>query len=220
MAKALRKTPVMTAVWPHLHAPDTKFNAGGVYSTKGTPVDSNAGAKLAAEIDAAIDASVEEAKKDPKNKGKKIKRADAPYSLNEETGEYTFNFKLNATGTKKDGTTFTQAPALFDGKGNKIPAGVRIGGGSQIVVAYEISSFFTPLVGAGVTVRLKACQVLKLEQFGGNASAFGFETTDDGFDASGMEAEAPRAPRSASSAEVESSDESEGEAPAQSGADF
>jgi hypothetical protein len=218
MAIKLLKTPKLIAVWPHLHAPDTKFNVDGIYGTKGS-LKGELGAQMAAQWDAAIAASVAEAKADAKNKGKKIKQADAPYSFNEETEEYTFNFKLNAKGKRKDGTVFTQAPALYDARGGKIPAGVRIGGGSTIVVAYELSPFYTALVGAGITARLKAVQVLNLVQFGGTASSFGFDTDEDGFDASGMEAEAPRSSEEGAT-EVEREAPSAGEDAPQSGADF
>jgi hypothetical protein len=212
MAKKLLKTPKGVAVWPHLHAPDTKFNADGIYGTKLT-LSGNEGAALAEAIDNAILESVKAAKEE--NKGKKVKQADAPYSLNEETGEYTFNFKLNAKGKKRDGTVFSQQPALFDARGGKIPAGVRVGGGSTIVVAYEIAPFFTALVGAGVTLRMKAVQVLNLVQFGGTASSFGFDSDEEGFDASGMEAEVPTGESAAEP------DVTNGETPApQSGADF
>jgi hypothetical protein len=217
MAIKLLKTPKLIAVWPHLHAPDTKFNVDGTYGTKGS-IKGDLGAQMAAMWDAEIVKAVALAKADEKNKGKKIKTADAPYTFNEETEEYTFNFKLNAKGKRKDGTVFTQAPALYDARGGKIPAGVRIGGGSTIVVAYELSPFYTALVGAGVTSRLKAVQVINLVQFGGTAASFGFETEEDGFDASGMEAEAPSSESTQTDVERESPAPA-GEAP-QSGADF
>lgn len=216
MAKRLHTTKVGTLIWPHLHAPDTKFNPDGVYRTKYTPDEMAEGERLARLIDEAMDAAVEEAKQDPKNKGKKIKRADAPYTQDEETGAYTFNFKLNRVGQRKDGTKFTQQPALFDGRGGRIPSGVRIGGGSKGCISFEIAPFYTALVGAGVTLRLKAVQIRQLEQLGGTAASFGFETEEDGFDASTLE------PDTMAEAESPSwdTDEAAAETDVQDAADF
>lgn len=146
--------------------------------------------------------SVEEAKKEPKNKGKKIKPADAPYKTDEEAGTITFNFKQKAKGKTKQGEEFTQQPALFDAQGHPLKAGVKIGGGSEIKVSFEVVPFYTALVGAGVSLRMKAVQILKLQEYqSGNASSYGFEA-EAGFDSS----EAP-AGEDASSKGTESDDE-------------
>lgn len=173
MAKKVLTTPVGTAVFPTFHAPDTKFDAAGVYKT-GLKLSGDEASALKAQIEAGIDAAVEEAKKDPKNKGKKVKRADAPYREDEDTGEIVFNFKMKASGTTREGKPFTQRPAMFDGFGRAIPEGTKVGGGSQIAVAYEMVPFFTALIGGGVTMRLKAVQVVKLQQGQRDAAGFGF----------------------------------------------
>jgi len=164
-------TPKGVAVYPHLTKPDTKFNAEGVYTIK-LKLEGADAEKLAKEIDAGIDASGVEAKADKKNAGKKIKRADPPYSRKDD-GSIEFSFKMNATGKTKEGEVFTRKPIIFD-KSAKPVQGLRIGGGSIVKVGYEMVPFFTALVGAGVTLRLHAVQVLELVEYGANAAYYGF----------------------------------------------
>ena len=74
---------------------------------------------------------------------------------------------------------FSQRPALFDAKKNPIPAGQSIWGGSLMKVAYQLIPYNTPMLGAGISARLKAVQILKLVE-GQNQNIFkeedGFET--------------------------------------------
>lgn len=189
--KNLSVTPIGIAVWPHLHAPDTKFDANGVFTTK-LKLEGAEAENLKAAIDAAIDASVKDRQaKDPK---KKIKRADAPYKAEtdddgNETGATLFQFKMNHKGKRKDGTEFTQKPFIFDAKKAEI-VGKRIGGGSKIRVSYELSPFmnYTPTIGQGVSLRLKAVQVIELREFSGDAASFGFDEVEGGYEGEGSAA--------------------------------
>ena len=79
-------------------------------------------------------------------------------------------FKLRAHVTPRTGAPFDQKPVLFDAKGNQINK--EIGDGSTIRVAFEASSFYTATVGAGLTLRLKAVQVLSLVPV--DETSFGF----------------------------------------------
>lgn len=212
MAKTLKVTPVGIAVWPHLHAPDTKFDADGVLHTKLKLSGADA-ETLKSEIDAAIDAAVRERQsKDPK---KKIKRADAPYKPEtdndgNETGATIFTFKVNAKGKRQDGTEFKNNVGLYDSKMKPL-VGVRIGGGSEIRVSYEMSAYknYTPTIGQGVSLRLKGVQVVTLREFGGDAASLGFGVIDGGYEgaeetATGGEEFTPPAAPSATSTEPQS----------------
>lgn len=175
-AKAQRITsPRGTFAYPYLTKPDTKFNAEGEYKVNLTMKTEDA-ADMIALLEKALEGSVAKAKEE--NKGKKIKTADLPISYNEDESEVTFKFKLKAQGTKKDGEVFTQQPAIFDAKGKPMVAdkATSIGSGTVGKVAFEIVPFFTALVGAGVSLRLKAVQVIELVRYGsgGDGSAFGF----------------------------------------------
>ena len=56
------------------------------------------------------------------------------------------------------------------------PIDELIGAGSKIKVSYYMRPFYVPRLGAGVTLRLKAVQVLHLVR---HESDFGFEIEDD-----------------------------------------
>lgn len=184
--KKLSVTKKGKAVFPHLHAPDTKFDKGGSYTIKlEMPLED--GQELVEVIDKAFAAKLEETQaeyaSDSKKKGKKVKEADLPYLIDEEAGTVRFSFKMNATGERKDGTKYTQAPALFDSKGQPIPKGTRVGGGSVCRVSYEMNPFHVPALGVGVSLRLKAVQIIELREGGRDASGFGFEAEEEGYSA-------------------------------------
>lgn len=190
-------TPKGTAQYPYLTKPDTKFNPEGEYKVK-LEIDAADAGELISFLDEQVELSVAAAKKDPKNAGKKIKTGDAPYSVNEETGKASFNFKLKAKVTTKSGESFEQRPAIFDAKGKPI-TDVNIGGGSKIKVAYEVVPFYTALVGASISLRMKAVQVIDLVEFSGGASAEGYGFGEE----EGYEAEANSAESNGFNSETE-----------------
>lgn len=182
-------TPKGIAVWPRLNEPDTKFDAKGVYSVK-LQLSAADSADLRERIDTMAESALKNAQKqedekakEKKAKPKQAKEADKPYTENED-GSFNFNFKLKATWeSKRLNKSGSQRPSLFDAKMQKIdPAKVKIGGGSTIRVNYEMSEFYVPAVGAGVSLRLRAVQVLDLQQWsGGDAASYGFEA-EEGFE--------------------------------------
>jgi hypothetical protein len=188
-------TPRGTARYPRLNAPDNKFNPDKpVYKVDLVLAGADAD-KLIEKINTAMAESAKAAKADPKNKIKGApKIADPPYKalLNdqeEETGETKFSFKMSASGTRKDGSKWTARPALFDAR--QQPIKKNVGGGSEIKVDYEMYPFYTAMVGAGVSLRLKAVQVLKLVEFGErDAKGYGFGE-EEGYTADDAEEAAP-----------------------------
>lgn len=166
-------------VYPCLNRPDTKFDEAGVYSVK-LKLGVDEAQPLMEMINNAINQSVEETK--GKEKGKKIKRADPPYAEDEESNTVTFHFKMKASGTRADGTVFTQKPGLkctkrINGKPEvvDIPGDKIIGGGSIGKIAYSVAPFYTKLVGAGITLRLKAVQMFKIVE---PSYSYGFEAEE------------------------------------------
>ena len=173
-------TPAGTAQYPYLTKPDTKFNPDGEYKLK-LEIPADKAQDIVTFLDEQFAAAVAAAKKE--NPGKRMKEADPPYLVNEETGTVAVSFKLKAKVTPKNGEPFEQRPAIFDAKGKPIKD-VNIGGGSTVKVAYEVLPFYTAIVGAGISLRLKACQVINLVEFSGGAGAeaFGFGE-EDGYEA-------------------------------------
>jgi hypothetical protein len=176
-------TPIGVAVYPHLNRPDTKFNADGDYSVK-LRLTAEDAESLVEKIDQAVEDNFAKVKKD--NPKKKVKKSDfLPYDTDEETGEITLSFKLNAVGkNSKTGETWKNTVKLFDAKGK--PTKAKVGGGSRVRVAAEINPYYTPTIGAGVSLRLKAVQIEELMQ-GGDATSYGFDEIEDGFDAADVE---------------------------------
>tara|TARA_B110000977_G_scaffold25830_1_gene31934 strand:+ start:10412 stop:11005 length:594 start_codon:yes stop_codon:yes gene_type:complete len=167
-------TPVGEAIYPHLQKPDTKFNSNGEYKVTLKVKKSDASEMLEifkqAEKDSLTKAIFE-------NKGKQLKQAPSPYT---EEGDFVmFKFKMTATGVnRKTKENFTQRPAIFDAKKNIIPVTQSIWGGSEMKIAYELIPYYMASRGAGISVRLKQVQIVKLVE-GGTAPAF---TEEDGFE--------------------------------------
>jgi len=113
--------------------------------------------------------SVKEAQE--KTGKKNIKKAQLPFK--DEDGKTIFKFKMKASGTNtKTGDSFKQRPALFDNELNPInPEEVNIWGGSILRVSYQPSLWFTPMLGAGVSLRLKSVQVKDLVEGGSQAGS-------------------------------------------------
>lgn len=174
-------TPAGIAQYPYLTKPDTKFNPDGEYKIS-VEIPGAAAQDIVTFLDEQFAASVAKAKKE--NPGKKIKEGDVPYSVNDDTGKVTVRFKLKAKVTPKQGDPFEQRPALFDAKGKPIGPDAKIGGGSKVKVAYELVPYYTAIAGAGISLRLKAVQVIDLVEFSGGASseAYGFGE-EEGYEA-------------------------------------
>lgn len=179
--KAVRYvTPKGTAQYPYLTKPDTKFNPDGEYKIS-LELDAADAQEITSFLDEQLAQSIAKAKED--NKGKKIKEGDAPYSVDENTGKVTVRFKLKAKVTPKNGDPFEQKVALFDAKGMPIGSSATVGGGSKVKVAYEIIPYYTAIAGAGISLRLRAVQVIDLVEYSsGGAGAFGFGE-EDGYEA-------------------------------------
>ena len=166
------------AVYPHLNKPDVKWNEAGEYKVTLKVAKSDASEMLKL-YDKAIDDSLKLAEE--QHKGKGITQAPRPY--NEENGFVFFKFKMKATGVnKKTKEKFSQRPQLFDAKKNPIPLSTIIWGGSKMRVAFNLVPYYTPMLGAGITARLKAVQVISLVE-GKDSNLFskedGYETTPE-----------------------------------------
>ena len=173
-------SPRGTAIYPRLTTPDTKFDKDGVYSVdlELNPESKDAAAfisSLKQAADAAYKAECE------KRGNKKLKRADLPIKETDE-GRIRIKFKLKAKAGN-DEKSWTQKPMLFDSMGVAIQAPPNVGSGSEIKVSFEVVPFFTAMVGAGVSLRMKAVQILDLKEYtpGDRFDAYGFTADPKGF---------------------------------------
>ena len=110
-------------------------------------------------IDKAIESSV-----DAERKAEKSKTAPRPYTIE---GDNVFKFKMKATGVnRKTKENFSQKPVVLDSQKNPMPSTVSIWGGSKGKIAYQMRTYYVPALGAGVTMQLKAVQVIELVEGG------------------------------------------------------
>lgn len=173
-------SPKGIASYPYLTEPDTKFNPDGDYKVSLIVAGDDANKIINFLTEQHKDA-VAKAKKD--NAGKRVKEGDLPFFENDDN-TVTFKFKLKAKVTPKNGKPFEQKPALFDAKGKPLTSEPKIGGGSVIKVSYEVVPYYTAVAGAGVSLRLKAVQIIELKEYSGGSTAenYGFGE-EEGFEA-------------------------------------
>jgi hypothetical protein len=163
-------------IYPWLSTPDTKFDDDGVYRVKVSVP--------AAEAAEAVEMLEKvQAEHLANNKAGVEKEGSLPWSLDEETNEYVFSFKMNAIVRTKKGDTWTQRPAIFDSSG--VPCkDLKIGGGTIGRVSYEIIPYANKQLGAGISLRMKAVQIHELVEYGAaGADAYGFDEEGEGFKA-------------------------------------
>lgn len=171
-------TPAGTAIYPHLTQPDTKFNAMGEYKVSLSLTEDEA-----APIIAKFNQAMEQAKT-MIPQGKRPKVSEPPYfneldDQGQETGRVVFKFKMKAKVNTKDGRTIEMSPKLFDAQGTLMNDVESIWGGSTLRISADLIPYYVAAVGAGVSARLKAVQIIELKTGGGsNAESFGFEATD------------------------------------------
>jgi hypothetical protein len=90
----------------------------------------------------------------------------------DDTGNVEFKFKLKAKVRKRDGTTYEQQPAVVDSKRVPLTKETLIGNGSKVKIAFEPVSYVMPSTKkAGVSLRLKAVQVIDLVEYGNSATS-------------------------------------------------
>ncbi len=178
MSQTTNISEIGEAIYPHLNKPDVRFSEAGEYKVTLKVAKSDATAMLKL-----YNSAIEDALKlaEQNHKGKGIKNAPKPFT--EEDNYVFFKFKMKATGVnQKTKEKFSQRPQLFDAKKNPIPLSTIIWGGSKMRVAYNLVPYYTPMLGAGITARLKAVQVISLVE-GKDSNLFskedGYETTPE-----------------------------------------
>ena len=178
MSQTTNISEIGEAIYPHLNKPDVRFSEAGEYKVTLKVAKSDATAMLKL-----YNSAIEDALKlaEQNHKGKGIKNAPKPFT--EENDYVFFKFKMKATGVnQKTKEKFSQRPQLFDAKKNPIPLSTLVWGGSKMRVAYNLVPYYTPMLGAGITARLKAVQVISLVE-GKDSNLFskedGYETTPE-----------------------------------------
>lgn len=185
-------SPKGVASYPYLLKYDDKFVKEGEYSVK-LILDADENKEflddLKSKAEAVYKKTIAELKEAKKVKAAKALTMHVPFSEEEDdegepTGRVVLNFKLKHQVTTGEGKTFTQQPDVFDAKKKPLADDTRIGSGSIIRVAFNIIEFYAAAnKNAGLSLRLKAAQIIDLVEYGGNnAESYGFGE-EDGFEA-------------------------------------
>lgn len=176
-------TPAGIAGYPWLTKPDTKFNAAGEYRIN-LILDEAEAQPLREHLDKLLDAAHKQMQEEnPKVKVKKAESRVKPFldsEKNEVEGKVQIGFKMKAViESKKTGEKWEQRPAIFDAAG-KVMVNPKVGGGSTVKIAYEAAPYYSAKdKEAGITLRLKAVQILNLVEFGQkDAASYGFDVAE------------------------------------------
>jgi len=160
-------SPFGIALYPWLSKADVRYKPEGEFKVD-LEISTTDAQGMITQINSFMDKAVKEAEEKLNKKGIK-KSSHVPYKT--EQGKTVFKFKMKASGkNQKTGDSFKQRPALFDNECNPINPDTTIWGGSVVRINYIPHTYYTPALGAGVTLRLKAVQVKDLVE-GGKADA-------------------------------------------------
>lgn len=171
-----------TAMWAYLDKPE-EFN-GSIVGYTITLVPSKADAdKLISQLEDVL----EDAKQnDERFKGKKWAAEPMMGYKEDADGNIVFKFKQKMSYVDKKGQTHKLGVRVFDAVGNPIdPTKIIIGNGSIIRVAFTPTPFNVNKSVNGLSLKLQAVQVLKLEEYKKHDStkmdSFGFSKVANGF---------------------------------------
>lgn len=174
-------TPPGIACYPKLFEPNRKFKPEGVYeiTLRFDPADPD-WASFVEKVNALDEEGYQEALKE--NKKKVLKRVpvfaeETDRDTGEATGMMLFKTSMDAKVTTKDGRSWEQRPAVLDAKKNIIKTDPKCGSGSVVRVKADLSTFYVAALGAGVSRRLKAVQIIDLKVWDGNPTD-GFEEAE------------------------------------------
>jgi len=170
-------TPKCVFRYPKLIEPDTKFNPDGDYKVTAM-IPAAEGAGIADQLDALYEAHKSSLKEQAP--GQKFKAVDPSFGYEDIDGvpHFTLTAKSKAKGIARDGRAWTALPPLFDASGAAVKDRETLRSmwsGTTGRVSFEACPFFNPAIGAGITLRLKAVQILELVSNGGSANSYGFQ---------------------------------------------
>jgi hypothetical protein len=172
-------TAIGTAQYPWVNTPSTKFVPEGEYSCN-IILTKQEGEAIIKKVEPILE---KKQKEQAEESGKKVKTYELPIQLEGDT--YVLKAKLKpVNGKRKDGSDYTRSLGLFDSKGNPWDKAVMIRGGSKVRLNVRPKTWFSPLLGVGVSLELLAVQVIELadgELSSQAAESFGFTEVEGGY---------------------------------------
>ena len=150
--KMIHTTPVGTGNYNYLFTPDTQFEKRGKFGVNLTLSDQDAAPliKIYEETLAARQKVENSDKRAPHNQYKALK-----------DGGVEFKFKLINKVKKKDGTDFEQRPKILNSD-KTVAEQQLVYNGSKMKIAFQMVSWANNLQGVGVTLRMKAVQLIEV----------------------------------------------------------
>lgn len=191
------------ARWAKVFEADTRYVPEGEYSIQVVLPEAEA-TEVCEQFNSMIEAKRAEAVKD-NPKLTNVLSTHQPFEMDTDeagtpTGDIVFKAKMKARVKSKDGKVYEQKPMVVDAKKTPLDGSTLIGNGSVVKVAVEPFPYMMPATKTvGVTLRLKALQVIDIVEYGNNAASIfeeedGFVTTavqkDDALDVFGGDADA------------------------------
>ena len=169
--KKIHTTPVGTAQYPYIFTADTQFEKAGVFSVKLILSDEDA---------KPIIKLYEETLKARQEKENTDKRsAHNQYKVLKDGG-IEFKFKLKNKVTMRDGTDFEQRPKILNAD-KTVAEEQPVYSGSKMKIAFQAVSWHNNLQGVGVTLRMKAVQLIEVVSEKPNKSSESKSDYDYGF---------------------------------------
>lgn len=191
------------ARWAKVFEADTRYVPEGEYSIQVTLPEAEA-TEVCEQFNSMIEAKRAEAVKD-NPKLTNVLSTHQPFEMDTDeagtpTGDIVFKAKMKARVKSKDGKVYEQKPMVVDAKKTPLDGSTLIGNGSVVKIAVEPFAYMMPATKTvGVTLRLKAVQVIDIVEYGNNAASIfeeedGFVTAavqkDDALDVFGGDADA------------------------------
>lgn len=173
-------TPVARFQYPKLITPDTTYNPDGEFKVQAVMEAADA-QDLADKLDGLLAKHKESLKSQAPTQ--KFKLADLPWAFDTVDGLacVVIKCKMKAAGVDRDGKPWSRKPALFDAKGKPVTdrdSLKSMWSGTVGRVSFMATPFYSPAIGAGITLRLQAVQIISLVESGGDASSHGFGEED------------------------------------------
>jgi len=171
------------ANWAKVFEPDTRFVPEGEYSVQVIVPETEA-QDLCEQLDGMAQAKLEETvKEQPKLKTVLSTRhsyEEDTDELGNPTGSLVFKAKMKARIKSRNGQVYEQKPAVVDAKRTPMDGNQLIGNGSVVKVAVEPVPYMMPSTKqVGVSLRLKAMQVIEMVEYGNNTNSIFDE--EDGY---------------------------------------
>ena len=205
--KIMAKTPVGTAIYPHLLTVDDyqlKEHGKREFNTSLRLAPSAERDTFQALIDITSKQAYDDVLSELSSgdgKAKKLAKefeVHTPYAYavddeGDDTDDIVFKFKCLGGGTDKQGKDWEKELPVFDSLGQPIMGearkSMRLWGGSRISVACQLIPFAAKgLKKAGVSLRLQAVQVVEAKGGDDNGAGFGFGVIEGGYKADTFEA--------------------------------